>query len=122
MSQKPDEQEKELIRKIQRGEATVDFETGIVRSLESESDYNSHFLGKLRRKLIPNRRIYERISREEEAMGTKTTGIEQKLEQGIELTITPENFLQKRKPSRLYFLRANALKIKPVEKLVHFGV
>ena len=93
MSQKPDEQEKELIRKIQRGEATVDFETGVVRSLEPEPDYNSYLLGKLRRKLIPNRRIYERKSREEEAMRTKTTGIEQMLEQGIELTMTPEDFI-----------------------------
>ena len=81
MSHKPNEQERELIRKIQRGQATVDFETGVVRSLESEPDYNSYLLGKLRRKLIPNRRIYERKSREEEAMRTKTTGIEQMLEQ-----------------------------------------
>ena len=93
MSHKPNEQERELIRKIQRGQATVDFETGVVRSLESEPDYNSYLLGKLRRKLIPNRRIYERKSREEEAMRTKTTGIEQMLEQGIELTMTPEDFI-----------------------------
>ena len=94
MSHIPNIEEKELIRKLQRGDAIIDLRTREVTCRWSE-EFTGEVVsfGYLRRKLIPNRRKLEREQREKEkrikSAQEEKQALENRLSGGIELTMTP---------------------------------